>query len=690
MQLNGPVTTARTFNFSQSPSLAVINLQANNLTFTAGGTTGPGLLDIGGTGAFQLGGTSTLAHTGGTVISGATLAVINTGTALGDIDINSGAFDISAAANAQTIGNLFGTGGQLTLGSQTLTLVPSMDSTFAGTISGMAPSRLIMNAPFKLTLTGNSPMMAGTVEIAKGTVAVQNCIIPATFQVDTNGTLKGNGTVGDINNSGIVAPGLSIGTLHAGNYTEMGTLQIEVNDLGQSSSVALTGNLTISPGTTLTLLPDPGVYTNPVTYTVATFPTGTVTGTYSTVKANLFNRFTAQAVYNANNVQVIFVTNSFNTIVSSSAVASCIETISKGRGTDGTRIVNILEALSNDIPLLTKSLQQLEPTQFGALALAQDNNDILIRSALTQRFQQRCKKESYVMVDEEGMEIAPAPETPVRKGSIWFEPLGKYADQDHLQENIGYRQMTGGALAGGDYQIDDNFHCGAALGYTFTDLHWKESAGKANINNYYFALYGTWFNERAFLDITGIAGDNNYQAERKIKFPGVERIAQNTHGGYQLGGSLGTGLFFTPGRFQVTPFARADFVFVHQNSFKEHGARSLDLKIEETNSRYVRSDAGIKIAYCRNYESVSFAPYIKASWIYEKQLDSAQITSSFIGTSCNFSVHGMHPTRSLIAPSIGLTVLACRDTFSFELHDDAEIGNHYWENRAYINFSYRF
>ncbi len=733
LQLNaGPIATTRPFIFNAL--FNVINPQTFTLSSTVGGSSGDGSLILTGTtGTLQVG--SAFAHTGGTLISASTLAVTGIGSLTGDVDIDRGNFDISGAINPQTIGTLrgFSAAGQLTLGNQTLTLNPSIDAAFPGAIHGGAPSFLILNQPHKLTLTGISDI-TGTVEIAKGIISIgPSAVVPAHFQVDQPGKLMGTGTVGSITNNGVVAPGQSIGTLNViGNYIENGALFIEVNDLNQSSLLNVTGNYTINGGTTLELEPDPGKYSGTLIYTVATF-TGVRTGTYTNLVTNLPIRFTLATIYNANNIQVSMVTNPFNIIIPGAAASKCIELISLGRGSDGTAVINALELLTNDMPALKKAFNQLQPSQYGAFALAQENNDILVRSALTQRFAYRCdrcarkkrcrprpapvisapisfdemseteetldsepanqittaeevQETSYVEeFDDEDMEEANVP-----RGSFWFEPLGKYAKQEHQQRNAGYHLATGGALAGADYQIFDQFYLGGAMGYTFTDLEWKSSAGNANINSYYGALYGTWFSKMVFVDATIIGAYNHYHALRNIDFPGIERSANSGHGGYQLSGSLGTGLFFNPGRYQITPYARADYVFLHQGSFTEHGAKSLDLKINDVDSRYVRTDLGVKIARCYITNTLKCIPYIKASWIYEKQLDDARYSSSFIGTSCSFNVRGLTPHRSLFAPSIGVTILAHADTFSFEIHDDAEIGNKFWENRAYINFSFRY
>jgi outer membrane autotransporter protein len=187
-----------------------------------------------------------------------------------------------------------------------------------------------------------------------------------------------------------------------------------------------------------------------------------------------------------------------------------------------------------------------------------------------------------------------------------------------------------------------------------------------------------------------IGSYNHYHAERVINFPGVHRTAHNGHGGYELSASLGTGLFFYPSKYQVQPYARADYIFLHQGAFREHGAQSLDLNIDATDSHYIRTDLGCRVLRCFNGRFVKYVPYLKASWVWEQQLDHARFRSSFAGTSCSFTSEGLHPVRNLFAPSIGMTVLAYDGKLSFAVHDDVEVSSQSWENRAYFNFSYRY
>ncbi|MBI2810459.1 MAG: autotransporter domain-containing protein [Candidatus Melainabacteria bacterium] len=525
-------------------------------------------------------------------------------------------------------------------------------------------------------------MHTGVTKVGDATLAIKpNASIARGVDVTSAGTLKGTGTIGgDVVNAGVTRPGLSIGTLPiVGNYTESGTLTIEL-DPTSTSVLAIGGNMTINPGSTLLVSPDlgVGVYAPSKTYTVVTIG-GTRTGTYSTVTTTFPNRFSAQALYNSIDI-LLNVLPFSNTIKGGNegAVAKCVDAYPVTTDSDFIKVDDALTMLSNDVSALRSAFNKLQPSQFGALALVQENNDILLRNAITHRL-----SEVYPLTcDEEWING--------HKGSLWVEGMGKYVEQDHQQKNHGFHAETGGVAMGADGRIAKKTYLGAAFGYTGTYLDWTASAGEAHINSYYGSLYGTWYNRHVFVDAAFIGGFNQYEEDRKIHFPGIKRTATSDHDGYQLAGSLGTGLLFTPSKWQIQPFVRADYVYLHQNGFTENGAKSLDLKVHDMHSNYVRTDLGLKLERCFDFIHTKVIPDLKLSWIWENQLDDAHIKSSFKGQSCSFTVTGMHPTHNLFAPAIGVMVMNLGGGMTSSIHYEAEIGKNVWENRLYLHFGWNY
>ena len=245
----------------------------------------------GGVGAVAItsSGTNTITNsgqiTGGTgagaiAVSSGTTTITNTGQITGDTGfaaisaantasvkvINSGAITANGA-NAITFG---ATTGRATLELQagstitgnvvagagandTLTLGGNTDSTFDIADIGVGQQyqgfdKFSKTGSSTWTLTGTSAS-TGLWTVAAGTLAL-NGTLNAPVTVAAAGTLRGNGTlIGDLTNSGRIAPGNSIGTfLVNGNYIgNGGTLDAEVQ-LGGTGSPAdrllITGNAT--------------------------------------------------------------------------------------------------------------------------------------------------------------------------------------------------------------------------------------------------------------------------------------------------------------------------------------------------------------------------------------------------------------------------------------------------------------
>jgi fibronectin-binding autotransporter adhesin len=223
---------------------ASATLIANN-----GGTIG--LFDTATAGAATVTGNSGAAVYFNDRSSGGTARFINNGGALIDIS------QLTAAGTQ--IGSIEG-GGNLFLGSRALTVGGNnLSTTIGGVIAnggvgGGTGGSLIKTGTGTLTLTGASTY-TGATTISQGMLVVTGSLASTTLQVGSGTTLGGNGTIAGtvaVANGGIVAPGMSPGTLTVGglvlnsgsilNYElgPPGVIGGGVNDL-----IIVTGNLTL-------------------------------------------------------------------------------------------------------------------------------------------------------------------------------------------------------------------------------------------------------------------------------------------------------------------------------------------------------------------------------------------------------------------------------------------------------------
>ncbi|MBR2173181.1 autotransporter-associated beta strand repeat-containing protein [Sphingopyxis sp.] len=180
-------------------------------------------------GTLVLGGTNSYA--GGTLITGGTLRIssdANLGAASGDVTLDGGTLESSASvSSARDI---------VVANSGTIRAAADTVFTYNGLFSGTGT--LTKNGAGTLLVAAGNGGFGGSTTVAAGTLAVQGSL-GGTVTVGSAGRLEGAGRVGSIVNSGVVAPGASIGTLTvAGDYTgNGGMLEIEA-ELGGDMSAA--------------------------------------------------------------------------------------------------------------------------------------------------------------------------------------------------------------------------------------------------------------------------------------------------------------------------------------------------------------------------------------------------------------------------------------------------------------------
>jgi autotransporter-associated beta strand protein len=267
----GADETIASLSGSGSLALGTNSLTTGSGTFS-GVISGTGSLGTAGSGVLVLSGANT--YTGGTTIAaGGTLQLSGSGSLASQtifignggtlLDSNGGLAPTSAVnANGQftlganeTIGSLTGTGA-VGLGANTLAVG---SGNFGGVISGTGS--LILSGGGVLVLTGTNTFTGPT------TVSLGQLILGGSLAGDatvgTGGLLGGYGTIGGslTASGGVVSPGNSPGILTVGgNYTEAGTLRIEIDGTagagvnpGGHDQIAVGGTATLQSGSTLQL-----------------------------------------------------------------------------------------------------------------------------------------------------------------------------------------------------------------------------------------------------------------------------------------------------------------------------------------------------------------------------------------------------------------------------------------------------
>ncbi len=539
--------------------------------------------------------------------------------------------------------------------------------------------RLIKRGYSPLTLSGSHAQSMTAVEEGK---LILNGELISPVEIHPGAALGGGGTVlGDVRNQGIVSPGNSIGTIHIiGDYVQApgSSLEIEINATSSDQLIA-SGAFTIEPDATLTVLPEASRYTSGNTYSIVA--AGGITGVFDHIIAPPDFQF--QVLYLPQEIRLMLQMLSFSSLISDGnpgAVAACLDTLgaSQSEG-DLTNMIDRLQLF--DLATLRNSLDQLHPGLLTGLTLAQQMTTMQVANVFMHHMHQFSRS------------LCAGKDTPRKPFELWINTLGDATQQgSHLnsqQELIGFRTTTGAILAGIDTACPHNLYVGLGGGYSYTNINWHLSRGKGHIDSYYLGAYGSWTPSHFFLNASLISTLNQYEARRRIEFPGLLRKATSHHRGSSIDGHIDAGMILCAKGIQIRPFGALDYLYQKEQKFNERGAESLNLHVQRHISTMLRGELGLNLAKSFILKSHNkLSPQVKLSWVRETRLRGKKLTASFEHTNDSFEVEGLYPNRSMISPGAGIAGQFCHDRLSLDLFYNGEFGQQFAENT--LNFQVRY
>lgn len=644
-----------------------------------GGTGGPGASDgtttfIGGDGA-AFGGAIFLNNGGTLTFIGNCSTANNTvsanggeGAAFGtDLFVISGAELIFAPGNGNTISL---TGSISDSSEQSIpagfTWNPGTSTTGSGTLT--------MQGPGVLSLTGDNSGFTGKTVVNDGTLALNNKI-GGNVIVNSGGKISGNGNVfGNLLVNGTLAPGNSIGTMLANSatLTSSSIFEVEINSAGASDLLAVT--TTAEVGGTLRVIPLPGIYTDPQTYTIITTGASGRSGQFSAIDVDPLTLISI--VYDPADVEITvlplsesgFSRNAF-------AAASCYLSTPYVIGSDVATISSSL--LSLDFAGIDAAFNQMQPSQFSALTWTQINNALLIRSSYSRHLEDVLYNHCCPPLFD-----------------VWTDGVGQWQHQDTKRYQFGYNDSTGGITLGADVCCD-HFRLGLAGTYTHSQLKWKNSGGHAHVNSYYGGLYGSWTDECGYINASILGAYSRYNTSRHLHFADINRYARASHNGWEMLAGLESGIIWhNLCACDLIPFARVDYVYLSQQGYSEDGAESLNLDVRKRQDQLCQSELGMvftsRYACECLYESWTLVPRLKVSYINQTPLTRHSYHANFMDSSCEFDVRGWNFTRNLGAISLEVTCLSACDILGITVSYDGQYGKHYWNQAGNILLDFKF
>lgn len=654
--------------------------------------------------------------------------------------------------DSETIGSLTGGAGSTIMlngGSILTTNGNGASTTVASTISGNGG--LTKEGAGLLALTGNNSYI-GPTTVNAGLLIVDGSIASSAVTVANGGTLGGVGTVGQVLNNGVIAPGNSIGTLNvAGDVTFNASSRYDVeiaangtSDLVNATGVAnLGGNGQVNP-----VRVDPvASYMNGQTYTILT-AAGGVNGQFAGVTDNSALLDYA-LTYDPNNVYLslalvqpvtqqppgmqqpgILVPNYplFATTFNQTQLATALlgfdfvpepDLLAQLLGLDAARLASAYDAMTGEVYATGLFMAAGAGSQFTNLLMANAfGGDIRTgRASVALGMPAEGAVAGLMTVGQDALPAGTYPADALELDdavalagtepwlTAWAGGYGASVDVDGDTNATPWNATVWGFGTGLEADLSarlgSNTAIGAGFGYGRTDGGVNARNQALDIESWQWGIYGrtgaTPLQKGFALRGAASAAYQRYDAMRTMTVGGIARQARAAYDGGLVSGAFearyqipfGLDLGSVSGTAVIAPLLRAQASHVWTGGFTEIGAGALNLTAGAQSHTDASVSAGVALSGAFRVGDLDVKPSVSVA--YDRLIGgrTASATLSLGGSPTAFSVRG--PAESPDRLRLGtVTEIGFDERVSLNLATDTLLSSDRTEFSAKANLNIAF
>lgn len=517
-----------------------------------------------------------------------------------------------------------------------------------------------------LTKTGDGTLDAstsmkigGSANINDGTLLVNATLEADQAQVSPDGTLGGSGIIiGDVVNSGLVAPGSPPGSLTASGK-EIGTLEI-LGDYTQTSGGAL--QIEIAGGNDFDSLVVSGTTRLDGTLNISTIDghdleygdqylfleAGNIVGAFDEILMpgkDLRGRFLSTG-----QTGTLLVAPTSYTLVAETPnqirVARALdEWIGIERGDIGTATLTLDLLKAEDYPVAFVAIM---PGFFGGtlitgIELSHNQGQHLFQQLSSRRLgRPRVPSTEYAEplthdgsgkgvlshshsgygARSGGKNSKEAPQPPFggydenSQWNTWVQGSGLFSEGG-LSSLPGEDFSSGAITVGVDRAVTENLALGL---FASRQEGWGDynNGGKMNLESVRGGGYAALDFEGFYASGATGVGTTDYHMRRPIQWATLDRTARSDTEGSEYFAMLGTGYDFHAGNFSFGPTVSAQYTSLSIEGFTERGADALDLRLSDFEAESLRTNLGGRIAYLHRVSpKLTVIPEARAFWQHD-------------------------------------------------------------------------
>jgi uncharacterized protein with beta-barrel porin domain len=595
-------TGAATVNFFGSTITTTTGIGITVATGTLNGNTGSLTGTISNSSVLRF--TQATTGTFGGRIQGAGGVVVGGGATLNFTTTNTYSGGTTVEAGTVLRGNTLGIQGNIDNDS-TVEFNQNFNATYGGIITGAGG--LVKTGTGNLNFSA-AQTYTGQTQIDAGKLSVNNTLASDVL-VNSGGALGGTGTInGDVMNSGTIAPGNSIGTLHInGTFTSdaASITQIEINNTGTTPGVnndliTVTGDAVIDGGTVSVITSTSVGFTAGSRYTFLQ-ASNSLTGTFSGISTNTpflnatleydyINRFAA-FVLSRSATNYYDVAQTYN----QAQLAAYLDTISQTATGDLATVLDQLNTLSASQArsAFDQMTGYVGPSATAVKMLT--NNFMFQRIAINSGFEgdfgspRDMNGQPYgaTEFDDDIQFVGYQP------GTAQTMPVYRLGGRNRRQHtwnawSTGYGSFASGGNIIGDYAaagnltsiyryLNDVVKFGLIGAFNYVRVGTDAPVQSSRTNDYQFGSYLRADDGETHALLAYTAGFDDINTSRNIQFAGINRVATGSTDGWQNTVYTEIGRRVPVWDFDIQPVLGLQYTYLRQNGYQETGAGGINL-----------------------------------------------------------------------------------------------------------------
>ena len=326
---------------------------------------------------------------------------------------------------------------------------------------------------------------------------------------------------------------------------------------------------------------------------------------------------------------------------------------------------------------LAASLQQIATEEFGSTqSMASEISNNQINSSISRLVELRSGVKGFSFA---GL-LPKQNNQPYKGGAAGIEgnKLGGFisanygfGERDSTLNTNGFDYDSIGLTGGMDYRIDTNMIIGAMLSYHDISSDFNQTTtvagGDVQAKGWGGSLYGTYYTDQAYIDLSMGYGTGSYDTKRNIIIPshttvaGINQTATGDTDSSDFSASVGAGYDYSSQALTYGPYFRLSYLSVDIDGYSESGAEASGLNLNVTGQKWesLSSVLGAKFSYSLSHSFGVVVPQASIGWVHEYESDAQNVTATYVDDPRQniLTARTNNPDRDYFEVNLGVSVV---------------------------------